>query len=82
MISGEIDISIGAMIPAGAMTTAIVSGHYELPMMYGILGALTVGVIVGLVNGILAVRTTVPTLIITLARWWRCKASFWPDHVC
>jgi simple sugar transport system permease protein len=54
------------MIPAGAMTTAIISGHYELPMIFGILGALTIGVLVGLFNGILAVRTTVPTLIITL----------------
>jgi simple sugar transport system permease protein len=67
MISGEIDISIGAMIPAGAMTTAIISGHYELPMIFGILGALSVGVAVGLLNGFLAVRTSVPTLIITLA---------------
>jgi len=66
MISGEIDISIGAMIPAGAMTTAIISGYYELPIIFGILGALTVGVLVGLFNGILAVRTSVPTLIITL----------------
>lgn len=67
MISGEIDISIGAMIPAGAMTTAIISGHYELPIIFGIIGALAVGVIVGTINGVLAVRTTVPTLIITLA---------------
>ncbi|MDE0524118.1 MAG: ABC transporter permease [Boseongicola sp.] len=67
MISGEIDISIGAMIPAGAMTTAIISGHYELPMIFGILGALGVGMIVGTINGVLAVRTNVPTLIITLA---------------
>ncbi|MGA1181279.1 MAG: ABC transporter permease [Marivivens sp.] len=67
MISGEIDISIGAMIPAGAMTTAIISGHYELPMIVGIIGALSVGVIVGTINGYLAVKTTVPTLIITLA---------------
>lgn len=67
MISGEIDISIGAMIPAGAMTTAIISGHYELPIIVGMLGALAVGVIVGTVNGYLAVKTTVPTLIITLA---------------
>ncbi|MCB1518470.1 MAG: ABC transporter permease [Hyphomicrobiaceae bacterium] len=66
MTSGEIDISIGAMIPAGAMTTAIISGYYELPIVFGILGALAVGVLVGLFNGILAVRTTVPTLIITL----------------
>ncbi len=67
MISGEIDISIGAMIPAGAMTTAIISGHYDLPMIFGILGALGVGMIVGTINGVLAVRTNVPTLIITLA---------------
>lgn len=67
MISGEIDISIGAMIPAGAMTTAIISGHYELPIIFGMLGALAVGVIVGTINGVLAVRTNVPTLIITLA---------------
>lgn len=67
MISGEIDISIGAMIPAGAMTTAIISGHYELPIIFGIFGALSVGVIIGTINGVLAVRTNVPTLIITLA---------------
>ncbi|MCB9993557.1 MAG: ABC transporter permease [Hyphomicrobiaceae bacterium] len=66
MTSGEIDISIGAMIPAGAMTTAIISGYYGLPIGFGILGALAVGVLVGLFNGILAVRTSVPTLIITL----------------
>ena len=67
MISGEIDISIGAMIPAGAMTTAIISGHYDLPIVFGILGALAIGVLVGSINGILAVRTSVPPLIITLA---------------
>ena len=67
MISGEIDISIGAMIPAGAMSVAIISGHYGLPIAYGIAGALGIGMIVGFINGILAVRTNVPTLIITLA---------------
>lgn len=66
MIAGELDISIGAMIPAGSMTTAIVSGYYELPIVYGMLAALALGVVVGTVNGILAIRTTVPSLIITL----------------
>lgn len=66
MIAGELDISIGAMIPAGSMTVAIISGHYELPIIFGILGALSVGVLIGTINGFLAVRTTVPTLIITL----------------
>ncbi|WP_108261934.1 ABC transporter permease [Mangrovicoccus ximenensis] len=66
MIAGELDISIGAMIPAGSMSVAILSGHYGLPIWIGMAGALGLGVLVGLVNGLLAVRTTVPTLIITL----------------
>jgi simple sugar transport system permease protein len=66
MIAGELDISIGAMIPAGSMTTAIVSGHYELPIVVGMICALGLGVIVGTINGVLANRTTVPSLIITL----------------
>jgi simple sugar transport system permease protein len=66
MIAGEIDISIGAMIPAGSMATAILSGYYGLPIWVGMAGALALGVVVGLVNGLLAVRTSVPSLIITL----------------
>ncbi len=66
MIAGELDISIGAMIPAGSMTTAILSGYYELPIIVGMLGAIGLGVIVGTINGILTNRTSVPSLIITL----------------
>jgi len=66
MIAGELDISIGAMIPAGSMTVAILSGYYELPIIVGIIGALGFGVVVGLFNGYLATHTTVPSLIITL----------------
>ena len=66
MIAGEIDISIGAMIPAGSMTTAILSGYYGLPIWMGMAGALALGLLVGLVNGLLTVRTSVPSLIITL----------------
>ncbi|MCA0921931.1 ABC transporter permease [Pseudooceanicola nanhaiensis] len=67
MIAGELDISIGAMIPAGSMTISIVSGYYELPIVVGILCTLGLGVLVGLINGLLTVRTSVPSLIITLA---------------
>lgn len=66
MIAGELDISIGAMIPAGSMSIAIVSGYYELPIIVGIFAALSIGVLVGLINGFLSVRTSVPSLIITL----------------
>lgn len=67
MIAGYIDISIGAMIPAGSMAIAIISGYYGLPIWVGMVGALTLGAVVGLVNGLLTVRTSVPSLIITLA---------------
>lgn len=66
MVSGEIDISIGAMIPAGAMTSAIISGYFGLPMIFGVLGAIAIGVAVGLLNGLLVTRTSVPSLIVTL----------------
>lgn len=66
MIAGEIDISVGAMIPAGSMSIAIVSGYYGLPIEVGMIVSLGIGVLVGLVNGLLTVRTSVPSLIITL----------------
>lgn len=66
MIAGELDISIGSMVPAGSMTVAIISGHYGYDIWVGILAALSVGATVGLINGILVVRTAVPSLIVTL----------------
>lgn len=66
MIAGELDISIGAMVPATSMTVAIVSGHYGLPMIVGIAVTLGFGVLVGLINGIIVVRTNVPSLIVTM----------------
>jgi simple sugar transport system permease protein len=66
MMAGELDISIGAMIPAGSMATAIISGYFGLPIWVGMSAAMGLGVLVGLLNGFLAIRTTVPSLIITL----------------
>jgi simple sugar transport system permease protein len=66
MIAGELDISIGSMIPAGAMTVAIVSGHFGAPIIVGMAASLALGVAIGLINGILVVRTAVPSLIVTL----------------
>ena len=66
MIAGELDISVGAMVPAGAMLTAVIGGHYGLPVWWGIAATLAFGVLVGLVNGLMVVRTSVPSLIITL----------------
>ena len=66
MIAGELDVSVGALVPAGSMTVAIISGHYDLPIWLGIIGSISVGIAVGVVNGLLVVRTAVPSLIVTL----------------
>jgi simple sugar transport system permease protein len=66
MIAGELDISIGSMIPAGSMTIAILSGHYGLPIWVGVIAVFAFGIVVGVINGVLVVRTAVPSLIVTL----------------
>jgi simple sugar transport system permease protein len=67
MIAGELDISIGAMVPAGAMVTAVIAGHYQMSIWLAIAATLAFGVTVGLINGLIVVRTAVPSLIVTLA---------------
>lgn len=66
MISGEFDMSVGAVVPAASVTAALLSGHYELPALVGILGGLGVGLLVGLANGLLVTRTAIPSLIVTI----------------
>ena len=66
MISGEFDLSVGSVIPASSMTAAILSGHYELPALVGIIGGLSVGLLVGFINGLIVTRTTIPSLIATI----------------
>lgn len=66
MIAGELDISVGSVIPASQMTAAILSGSFELPILIGIFAGLAVGLLVGFVNGYLVTRTTIPSLIVTI----------------
>ena len=66
MIAGELDITVGAVLPASSLTVAIISGHYSLPIYLGIAGGLGVGLAVGFLNGLLVTRTGIPSLIITI----------------
>lgn len=66
MIAGELDLSIGAVIPAASLTVAVVSGHFGAPDGVGIAAGLGLGLLVGLVNGLLVTRTGLPSLIVTI----------------
>lgn len=66
MIAGELDISIGAVVPAASMSMGIISGYYEMPILVGVGLTLVFAATVGLVNGLIVVRTEVPSLIVTM----------------
>ena len=67
MIAGELDISIGAMVPAGKMVLAITVGFYGLNVWVGVLLTLLFAASIGFINGWIVTRTKVPSLIVTLA---------------
>jgi simple sugar transport system permease protein len=66
MIAGELDISVGSIIPASSVSAAVITGYFGLPVLLGIASGLGVGLMVGYVNGLLVTRTTIPSLIITI----------------
>jgi simple sugar transport system permease protein len=67
MISGELDISIGALIPAGGIALAISVNVFGLNFWLGAAVSLGVAAAIGYINGLLVTRTNVPSLIVTLA---------------
>jgi simple sugar transport system permease protein len=66
MIAGEFDLSVGSVVPASSIAVSIISADFGAPDGLGILGGLGLGLLVGLVNGFLVTRTSVPSLIITI----------------
>ena len=66
MIAGELDISVGSILPASSLTVAILSGRFGLPIVVGIAGGLGVGLAVGFFNGVLVTRSRIPSLILTI----------------
>jgi simple sugar transport system permease protein len=67
MIAGDLDLSVGSTLAAGAITTAVISGYYELPTWIGIVAGCAVGILIGFINGIIVVRTNLPSFVVTLA---------------
>lgn len=67
MIGGEFDLSVGSMIGGAGMITAILSAQYGWNIWAAIGVSLVVSLIIGALNGLLVVRTKLPSFIITLA---------------
>ena len=67
MIGGEFDLSIGSMIGFAGICIAIPAIYWGWPLWMSIIFAFSMAVLVGYFNGILVVRTGLPSFIVTLA---------------
>lgn len=66
MIGGEFDLSIGSIIGGCGMTTVILSAQYGWHIWAAIGVSLLLALLIGAFNGILVIRTRLPSFIITL----------------
>lgn len=67
MIAGELDISVGALIPAGGIILAMSVEQFGMNIWLAVIFTFVVAGLIGMINGLLVTRTQVPSLIVTLA---------------
>jgi simple sugar transport system permease protein len=67
MIAGEFDLSIGSMVGFAGIIIGIVVTIAGLPVWFGIILAMGLATVLGAINGIIVVRTGLPSFIVTLA---------------
>jgi simple sugar transport system permease protein len=67
MIAGEFDLSVGSVIGGAAMIVSVGSGYHDLPLWLSVVFAIVAGAAIGLGNGLITVRTGLPSFIVTIA---------------
>jgi len=67
MIGGEFDLSLGSMIGFAGMMIALPTVTFHVPITISIVFAFAVAIAIGFVNGLIVVRTHLPSFIVTLA---------------
>ncbi len=67
LISGGIDLSIGAVVAMLGMTAAKLMTVLQLPLVFAIIGTIILGCLVGMLNGYLCARIRIHPFIITTA---------------
>ena len=67
MVAGEFDLSVGSMIGFAGMSIAIFGVTVGMPMWIAILLTFALCIGIGALNGVIVVRTGLPSFIVTLA---------------
>lgn len=64
--SGNIDLSVGAVVGLSSVTTALSLGTWGLPLPAAVLVGLVTGLLVGVANGFLVAYIGIPSFLVTL----------------
>lgn len=67
IILGGIDLSVGSIIALSGVIAAGCVSRYELPIAVALIAGVLVGVVIGVFNGFVICKTTIPPFIVTLA---------------
>jgi len=67
MIAGEFDLSIGSIVGASSMLLAVGTSRYGINIWIMIAITFSFAGLVGLLNGLIVVKTALPSFIVTLA---------------
>jgi len=70
MIGGEFDLSAGVAATTAALTASMFSYQLGINLWAGAIVALAVALVIGLVNGVLVVRTGIPSFLVTLSTFF------------
>jgi simple sugar transport system permease protein len=70
MIGGEFDLSAGAMWGTTGLTTGILMTEWNVNVWLAILASLVLAIGIGVLNGVLVVRTGLPSFIVTLGTFF------------
>ena len=67
MIGGEFDLSTGVAVISSALTASLFSWYFTTNVWVGVALALAASLAIGLINGLILIKTKLPSFIVTLA---------------
>lgn len=70
MIGGEFDLSAGAMTGFTGLVVGVLTTHWGLPIWIAILISLLLALAVGFLNGVMVMKTGLPSFIVTLGTFF------------
>jgi simple sugar transport system permease protein len=75
MIGGEFDLSTGVMTGTTGLVAGLLATRAGWPLWLGILAALVFALIVGYLNGLMVIKTGLPSFIVTLATFFILRGA-------